>query len=471
MSETASVNTLSHILIVDDEQLILDSMEISLAANFRNPITTLLAGKNLNKVLSKNNIGVLLLDLIMPGKDGMQILTELRSDYPDLPIIIVTGRNEIETAVTCMRTGAFDYVVKPVDTDRLFASVRKALAYKELQWEYDTLKEKLFDDDLQSPQVFTPIITQSSKMKAIFKYLEAVGLTEKPVMITGETGVGKALIAQAIHDLSGRTGPYISENVSGYSEEIFADSLFGHTKGAYTGAMNDRKGLIDSAKKGTLFMDEIGNLKMDSQVKLLRLLQEGTFRPLGSDFEKRSEARVVAATNHNLEEQVQNGKFRKDLFYRFKTHRVTIPPLRERKEDLPLLLDHFIDKSCSELGKEKPTSPPELLTLLNSYDFPGNIRELEAMIFNAVSSHKRGVLSTETFKIDMGRKKDLPLESSLDFFVEIKGSFPRLKAMEEYLIKEALLRANNNLSIASGMLGISRQALSKRLTRKEEGEI
>src|SRR6185369_15273589 len=228
-------------------------------------------------------------------------------------------------------------------------------------------------------------------------YIEAVAQSPQPLLITGESGVGKELVARAAHALSGCSGPLVAVNVAGLDDTVFADTLFGHVRGAFTGADQPRRGMIEEAADGTLFLDEIGDLSIPSQVKLLRLLQEGEYFPLGSDRPKRLKARVVVATHQDLSLKQVAGTFRRDLYYRLCTHLVHVPALRERKGDLPLLLDHFLEDAARALGKKKPTPPRELLQLLVTYSFPGNIRELKALVYNAVSVHRDRVLSMDTF--------------------------------------------------------------------------
>jgi transcriptional regulator with AAA-type ATPase domain len=306
-------------------------------------------------------------------------------------------------------------------------------------------------------------------MRSVFQYIEAICTSPRPVLITGETGVGKELVARAVHALSGRKGRFVPVNVAGLDDNVFADTLFGHKKGAFTGADQARSGLLEQASGGSLFLDEIGDLHAASQVKLLRLLQDGEVFPLGSDVPKRSDARVVVATNQNLGALEASGTFRKDLYYRLCDHHVHIPPLRERLEDLPLLGEHFLEKASKTLNKKKPTPPDELVTLLCTYDFPGNIRELESMIIDAVSAHKAGKLSMEAFKGHIfkdriPREQELPKEPRT--FMSFPEKLPTLKQAEDLLIREALERAEGNQSIAALYLGISRQALNKRLRKK-----
>ena len=306
-------------------------------------------------------------------------------------------------------------------------------------------------------------------MRSIFQYIESISVSPQPILITGETGVGKELVSKAIHRLSQRKGTFVPVNVAGLDDNVFADTLFGHRKGAFTGADQARNGLVEQASGGTLFLDEIGDLSPVSQVKLLRLLQDGEYFPLGSDVGKRSDARVVVATNQNIQALQESGKFRKDLYYRLCCHQIHLPPLRERREDLPVLLDHFIEKASETLGKKKPTPPGELLALLSTYGFPGNVRELQSIILDAVSSHKSGKLSMEGFKSYL-RQKQPTLEADPKhlsqgerFLVSFSEPLPTLKQTEQLLISEAMKRARRNQATAAQLLGITRQALNKRL--------
>jgi DNA-binding NtrC family response regulator len=409
--------------------------------------------------------------LRMPYISGEELLPVISGDYPEIPVIVVTGANDVETAVKCMQLGAFDYIVKPVEKSRLIGAVRRAAEIRELQRENQSLKTRVLSTRVDQPEAFSEIITNSSRMRSIFQYIEAIALSPRPVLITGETGVGKELVARAVHKLSNRKGAFIPVNVAGLDDSVFTDTLFGHKKGAFTDAHEARGGLVEQASGGTLFLDEIGDLNTVSQVKLLRLLQEGEYLPLGSDVAKRSDARIVVATNQDLDILQASGKFRKDLYYRLCDHHIQIPSLRDRREDLPVLVEHFLDKASKTLNKKKPTPPEELITLLATYHFPGNIRELESIIFDAVGSHKAGKLSMDLFKAHISQKiagsgvelEKLPtIGQSLISFSE---QLPTLKQVERLLIDEAMKRSNGNQSIAALGLGISRQALNKRLQK------
>jgi len=289
------------------------------------------------------------------------------------------------------------------------------------------------------------------------------------VLVTGETGTGKELLALAIHRLSGRSGEFVPVNVAGLDDTLFSDTLFGHRKGGFTGADRDRPGLIERASGGTLFLDEIGDLAAQSQIKLLRLLQEGRYYPIGSDMQKASDARIVLATNRDIHTMQEKGEFRKDLYFRLRTHHIHLPPLRKRREDIPTLVDHFLSKAAESLGRNKPTPPKELRALLGTCEFPGNIRELEGMVFDAVSRHRSGVLSLDSFKEKLGDggqgDEDQPRRQEAK--IVFSDSLPSLSEAEETLIDEALRRAQGNQSVAARMLGLSRRALNNRLRRAD----
>jgi DNA-binding NtrC family response regulator len=461
------------VMMVDDEAQAINSFEMTLRSANMNNFIRCHDSRDVMALLSSQEIEVILLDLRMPHISGEELLPMITADYPEIPVVVVTGSNDVDTAVKCMQQGAFDYILKPVEKSRLIGGVKRAVELRELQRENQLLKAHVLSDRLQRPEAFSEIITISTAMRSIFQYIEAIASSPRPVLITGETGVGKELVAKAIHKLSNRVGEFVPVNVAGLDDHVFADTLYGHKKGAFTDAREARSGLIERAAGGTLFLDEIGDLSTTSQVKLLRLLQEGEFFPLGSDVAKRSNARTVVATNLNLEALQSSGQFRKDLYYRLCDHQIHIPPLRSRREDLPVLVEHFLEKASKTLDKNKPTPPAELITLLSTYHFPGNIRELESMIFDAVSSHKSGKLSMDLFKAHTGKAHPYPRIDSEESIpqkrplIGFSDQLPTLKQIEQLLIDEAMKRSNGNQSIAALSLGISRQALNKRLKKAE----
>ena len=461
------------LLLVDDEEQFLSSITFTLNAEGINNLIPCQDSRQVMTALAKEDFSVILLDMSMPHISGWELLPAIVGDHPGIPVVIVTAVNELETAVECMKSGAFDYLIKPVDDVRLLACIRRAISLSEARRENKLLKGYLLTDKLEHPEVFAAIITRSKAVRAIFQYVEAIATTILPVLITGETGVGKELIARAVHRLSGRQGEFVAVNVAGVDDHFFSDTLMGHKKGAFTGADRERKGLIEQAAAGTLFLDEIGDLSTESQVKLLRLLEERKYYPVGSDVPKMTDARIVVATHQDIEPMQAQGKFRRDLFFRLRTHHIHLPPLRERKEDIPLLVEHFLEKAAQSLGKRKITPPKELFTLLAAYHFPGNIRELEGMIYDAVSRHKSGILSLESFreKIAPRQKEGRPFSqpetepSPAATEIIFPDRLPTLKEVEQILIDETLKRADGNQSVAAQMLGLTRRALNNRLRR------
>jgi len=458
------------VLIVDDEPALLHSAGLTLRSAGISPVLTEGDSRQVLSLLANTDVSVVVLDLSMPHLSGTELLGEIRKEHPYLPVIVMTGRNEVDTAVECMKAGALDYLVKPVESTRLVSSVKRAREMRALQEEVSSLRRHLLSPYDAHPEAFSAILTNCPKMRAVFKYVEAIAPSGQPVLILGETGVGKELFARAVHDLSLCKGPFVAVNVAGLDDTVFSDTMFGHRKGAYTGADQAREGLVAQASGGTLFLDEIGDMRESSQVKLLRLIEDKEYYPLGSDTPMRADSRVVCSTHRNVKELVEAGKFRKDLYYRLSTHHVHIPPLRERPVDLSLLTGHFLAEAAHSLGKRKPTVPPELHTLLSTYRFPGNVREMKTMMFDAMARHVSGVLSLESFKRTIGEHApaadpvhSLPEGERAPF--RFCGRFPTLSESVDYLISEALRRANNNQGIAASLLGITRQALNKRIAR------
>ena len=460
------------VLLVDDETSVLLSSRMLLNSVGIKNVETIEDSRQVMPYLGRHEAGAIVLDLFMPYVTGTKLLPEIIQAYPEIPVIVMTASQEVETAVDCMKEGAFDYLIKPVEESRFSSSVKRALEVRSLRQQVGALKRSLLSDQLEHGDIFSSIITSSRKITALFKYVEAIARSTEPVLITGETGVGKGLLSEAVHRLSGRSGKFIQLNVAGADDTLFSDTLFGHRKGAFTGAEELREGLVAQADGGTLFLDEVGDLTPISQVKLLRLLQEQTYYPLGSDVPRTSDVRILCATNRNLHQHMADGQFRSDLYFRLSVHQIEVPSLKDRLEDIPLLLGHFIDKAAQTMSKPAPVPTPELITLLSTYHFPGNVRELRAMVYDAVAQHQTGhMLSMESFKEVI--QKQRPVASSpvsaeahaAKLKVSENGAFPTIKEAEHELVKEALKRANGNQGIAATLLGISRPALNRRLAR------
>lgn len=457
----------SLIIIADDDPGILSAFDTMLRMSGFDYIIKCTCGREVIKNIRKFSVDAVIADYHMPDVDGEGILEFMAAEYSEIPVIIVTGEAEVDVVVRCMKKGAVDYLQKPVDEERLVAVIGNALQLRKLRVENEMLKKHLAEENLGIPSGFEDIITRNRVMQSIFQYLQSIGPTGVPVLITGETGVGKEVFARAIHKVSGRTGRFVAVNVAGLDDHMFSDTLFGHQKGAFTGADRVRLGLAAQASGGTLFLDEIGDLSFTSQIKLLRLLQEKEYVPLGADAPVPLEARIIAATNVGLVEAVSSGSFRKDLYFRLKPHHVRIPPLRERSDDIPLLVNHFMEKAARDLNKKIPVFPPELIPLLSLYTFPGNIRELEGMIYDAVGRHTSRMLSLSTFRQHMREGGENLLadtcEQSFTDTLVFPEILPKLKEIPDLLVAEALKRSGGNQSLAAELLGISHQALSKRL--------
>ena len=476
MTPSASKSTDPLILIVDDEQHILDTSKLALrTAGIKNVLTTS-DSRQVLKLLKEHAVSLVIIDIMMPHLPGNVLLGKIKAEYPSIPVIMMTGINELSMVVECMKQGAIDYLDKPVENLRLVTSVERALDFRAVQEEVSTLKEHILSTNLQHPEVFENIVTDDDSMFSIFRYIESIAVTSRAVLITGETGTGKELAARAVHDLSSRTGRYVTVNVAGLDDTLFSDALFGHKKGAFTGAESNREGLLEQAQGGTIFLDEIGDLSLSSQVKLLRLLQEREYYPLGSDVKKKTDARFVVATSSDLQKKIDKDEFRKDLYYRLQAHHFEIPPLRLRKRDIRMLIEHFVQKSAEALHKDAPYIEDDVFETLQNYSFPGNVREMESMIFNAMSTHASPSLDIQSFKRDMALARSVgggagePAANTMPDHpgsVHFSDPYPTIDAAVDQLIHLVLEKNNNNQTATARDLGITRQGLISRLKRKK----
>ncbi|MBW2368517.1 MAG: sigma-54-dependent Fis family transcriptional regulator [Deltaproteobacteria bacterium] len=396
------------------------------------------------RALENHDFNVALVDFRMPGMNGLDFIKAAKESRPILEVIMITAFGSIETAVKAMKLGAYDYLTKPCQLPELEILVAKACEKNAIQRQNILLKEAL-----RAKDAYDDIIYRSSKMKQLMEDLKKVARTDSSVIIEGESGTGKELKANAIHKLSPRkNGAFIVVNCANLSETLLENELFGHEKGAYTGASHEKRGLVELADEGTLFIDEIGELHSQGQAKLLRILERKTFRRVGGNDELRADIRVIAASNRNLSEEVSKKRFRQDLFFRLNVVYFNLPPLRERREDIPLLIDYFVEKKNRHL-KENRKMSPEALTLCIDYEWPGNIRELANIIERAI------ILSSGEYI----EPRDLP------FWKPDKGGMYLLtiKEMEKDHIEKALKVANGNKTQAAKILGISVRNLYRKL--------
>ena len=458
-----------HILLVDDEESELDAYSLLLTSMGIKNVVTLSNGRKVSEVLGNMQSPVVFLDLNMPHKTGQEVLRELKISHPQVPVIIITANSEIETAVECLRLGAHDYLVKPIDLKMFSSALRNALEISLLRNEVMSLKGISFTTGGPRHNAFARIITRSPGMVSIFQYIESIAASGMPVLILGETGSGKEMVAKAVHEISGLRGSYVVVDVSGLDDTLFSDTLFGHAKGAYTGADSVRSGLIEKAAGGTIFLDEIGDLSEMSQVKLLRLLQENIYYPLGSDQPKHCRARIITAANKDLTMLAgRDGEFRMDLYYRLSTHLVRLPPLRERREDIPDLVAFLAAEAAAAMHKPTPTISDRAMNLLLHHPFWGNIRELKTYIVDAVARCDSGRIEEELISDRLVGQVASAREttSGASSLTSLFGFFPSLEELTEYAVNEALASSDNNQSQAARLLGLSRQALNKRLRKR-----
>ncbi|MEG3639144.1 sigma-54-dependent transcriptional regulator [Magnetococcus sp. PR-3] len=473
------------ILIVDDDRLF-----INLLADLLEEQYDILVAKDghqaLQIVKQTPPPDLVLLDIQMPQMDGFEFCQNMKNDSgcQEIPIIFITARSTPEEESKGFKAGAVDFITKPFSPEVVRVRIalhlsqqrmiKQASELQALRCQIKDLTSSAVSHTLAHPQAFRKIITHHPVMFRLFHYMEAICQSGEPVLISGETGVGKEQIAETLHLLSGRKGKLISVNMAGLDDTTFADTLFGHKRGAFTSADKERKGLVAEAAGGTLFLDELGDLSLASQVKLLRLLQEKVYFPLGSDQPLKANVYIVAATNKSLDKAMEAGSFRQDLFYRLASHQIQIPPLRERKEDLVLLTQHFVNEAFFTLSRPAPELPPELIKLLKTYHFPGNIRELRGLLFNAAALHgDTPFLSMESIKATIHDRLKTAPQMMLDpitssdpqqlLSITPDGPLPTLAVAEEVLVREALKRTARNQGAAAKLLGISRQALSRRL--------
>jgi two-component system, NtrC family, response regulator len=442
------------ILIVDDEKNYLLVLKELLGEEGYEVVTAQSALEALD-IFQEMELDLVITDMRMPGKSGMELLSALKEKDPHLPVIMMTAFATVEKAVEAMKKGAYDYIMKPFDNEVLIKTVAKALAMGRI------IKEnRLLSRELKEKSGPTDLIGNSFPMRQVRELILKVASTKATVLISGESGTGKELVARAIHFNSPRKDkPIVSVNCSALTETLLESELFGHEKGAFTGAVAQRKGRFETADGGTLFLDEIGEMSPSVQVTLLRVLQNREFERVGGNKTIKVDVRVITATNKILSEEVKRGHFRDDLYYRLNVVHIEVPPLRERKEDLPLLVRYFLERFAREMNKkEVPTLAPEVMDALLAYDWPGNIRELENMIERAVILNPGSVIRMEDLPLrakvsetaEVSLEKLIPPHAKLNEFLDL---------IEKTMITQALARSGQVQAQAAELLGITRNLL------------
>ncbi len=442
------------ILVVDDEEVALANLVYVLKKEGYD-VAGSLSGPDAVKLLKRNVFDLVITDLKMEKIDGMKVLGRTKELYPDAEVIMITGYATVDSAIEAMKAGAYHYIAKPYKLDEVRKVVREALEKTRLKEENKRLRECL-----ETYQGDVRIITNNTKMHMLLDIAKQVAATDSNVVLCGESGTGKELFAQLIHSASPRKhGQVLSLNCGAFSEELLANELFGHEKGAFTGADRLKKGLIEMANKGTLFLDEITELTLPMQVKLLRAIQEKEVLRVGGTRTVKVDVRFIASTNRNLQEEVRDGKFRQDLYFRINVVSLMLPPLAERKDDIPLLVNHFLKKYSTLINKNVESVSPSVLDILTKYDFPGNVRELENII-------ERGIALTNGPTIEPGHlPEDLRGMAIRTFRRKDSGDIPSLEDQEKAYIKWVLSESDGNKTYAAKALGIDRVSLWRKLKK------
>ncbi|MDQ1352045.1 MAG: hypothetical protein QG657_2351 [Acidobacteriota bacterium] len=446
------------VLVVDDELDFLKSLRFVLKTNGVTNVECCQDSREVMPRLKKKKFSVILLDLLMPLYiSGEELLPEIVEQYPEIPVIIVTAHANIETAKNCMKNGALDYLMKPFETKDVLKKINDALYLRAFSKEIILLKRDMFSDGLPKPTTFPDITSRSEKMQPIFQTIGLIAVTSMPILIQGEPGVGKKFIAREIHKQSRRKGKFIEFNTAGVDDNSFDHIL-----------LKEKEGLLEEARDGTLFFNEIANLPIKSQVKLYHLIKDWEYLPPGSDKPVSTSVRIIAATNKNLTTLIKTNDFRHELYSLLKANDINIPPLREHKEDIPLLLDYFLNQAAEESGIKKPQVSEEIYTLLKQYNFPGNIGELKNMAYEAVRSHKSGNLTATVFEEKIKNRPPFSytrIAIPADKKVFFEKNLPTFAEMDAIYIDEVINRSGGNLYKAAGLAGLDRKEFAHRLKR------
>ena len=442
----------ARILAVDDERSTCEALA-EMLEGWGHKVETAFDGNDALKKASEFRPDVVLSDMAMPGTDGRWLLRALKEDMPDCPVVFLTGRGTIEEAVAVIREGAYDFIEKPLDAARLKVCIDRALEKKETLREVQGLRRRL--KQLGS----SDFIGQSGPMKRVFELIEKVAPSKASVAITGQSGTGKEMVARSIHNLSPRREkPFIAVNCASIPATLMESEIFGHEKGAFTGADQRRPGVFELAHGGTLFLDEVGEIPIELQAKLLRVLEEGKLRRLGGKVELDVDVRVLSATNRDLKQEIKNQRFREDLFFRLNVFQVALPPLRERREDIPLLVQYFVDKFNGESSKRVTGVHPEAMEIFKGYDWPGNIRELRNSVERAVILCEGELLMRDHLPPDMAGKGPEKQSFKVPYGLT-------LDAVEREYILGSLQRNGGNKARTAEILGVSEKTLYNKLNR------
>ncbi|MGB6339455.1 MAG: sigma-54 dependent transcriptional regulator [Candidatus Aminicenantaceae bacterium] len=440
------------ILIIDDEKSILDLLSVV----FKKEgyiVETSLSAKTALELIDKEEFDLILTDIKLPQMSGMKILKYAKEKYPAMPVVMITAYGTIKQAIEALKMGAMDYIVKPFNMEELKIIVAQGLENRRIQQENVLLKK-----DLEEKYGMNNMVGKSKKMLEIYNLIEKIAVTDSTVLISGESGTGKEIAARAIHFHSRRRErPFVSINCGALPENLLESELFGHVKGSFTGAIVNKKGMFETAEKGTLFLDEVGEMSPWTQVKLLRTLQDRKVRRVGGTEEFPIDVRIIGATNQDLKKRIEEGKFREDLFYRLNVISLELPPLRNRKEDIPLLVSHFLSKYCDKMGRDMKRMAPRVMKVFESYSWPGNVRELENAIERIIAIEERETITESSLPeelISPQREQDRSYEVKPGFDLNVT-----LDDISRNFVQQALRRTNGNLKETATLLGINYRSL------------
>lgn len=453
------INEQAHLLLIDDEKNYLLVLE-ALLLDAGYAVTALNDPEAALAFLDESEVDVIITDMKMPKLSGKDVLSHVKRDYPHVPVLVMTAFGSIESAVDVMKMGAFDYITKPFANDELLLSVQNAAELAKVHRRY-----RLLHENLEERYGLHQIIGKSKGIRNVLALVDKAAPTKSNVLISGESGTGKELVARAIHFASPRKdGPFISINCMALNPGVLESELFGHEKGSFTGAVAMRRGRFELASNGTLFLDEIGELSHDMQVKLLRVLQERKFERVGGTEEIEVDIRVVTATNKELQQEVEKGNFREDLYYRLNVVHIQLPPLRERREDIPLLLAHFVEKMAAESNLPRKVISPEALEYLSGYEWPGNIRQLENVVERCMVMVAGDTITVGDLPPEV-KDDESQLKNALDLLPVELNLADTLDKLEAALIRRALARAEFVQVKAADLLGISKSLLQYKLRK------
>ncbi len=452
---------MNRVLVIDDDPGVLNYFKVLLAQTQRYEVSVLADSTKAIETIDVGAFDVILLDMDMPVVHGREVLRYVRQNHLEIEVIVITGVEDVPLAVESMKAGAYDYLCKPVDENRLLLTLDRALERSRLRIEISKLRDRVSLEGLRHKEAFKSILTQNKSFLRVLQRVDQIAESDNYVLVWGESGTGKELVARAIHQISRRRDqPFIAVNAGTFASELFSSEFFGHEKGAFTGAIRNKSGFFEEADGGTLLLDEIGELELTVQSKLLRVLQEGEYFRLGSTERRGADVRIIASTNKDLADEIEKGRFRRDLYYRLNICSVYLPPLRDREGDVELLASYFLEKHCRLNARNISLIEEDVLEALDAYDYPGNVRELENIIAEAVVMETGSTLTRRSlprYLVEAVAKSRISMVPA--------GERKTISEVEADHIRRILEHTSGNRTVAAQILGISRVGLLSKIKR------